>query len=332
MALVSMSDRVSDDGVPANLSWLLEPREPSVRYLALRDLTAEARESHATKEAYSKLGSEGWISQILAKRLPGGYWHNYGLLNWPKYVSTAYMVMILADLGLRADNPKLKESCELLLRVLSRTSDAGFGFGRISHFCVTGNFVRTFINAGFSHEPRVRRALDWIIDSQKDDGGWHCFPSKHGTLDCWEGLSAFAALPRQRWSRRMKRSVERGASFYLERRLHREGKKRYEPWFRFHYPVHYYYDLLVGLDVITSLGYSDDERLRFALDVLRKKRRSDGKWMLEAIHPDIAPNDPYQPGPPYEPFPPIRYGLEPVGKPSKMITLRTLRVLQRAPW
>jgi hypothetical protein len=239
------------------------------------------------------------------------------------------MVMILVDLGLRADNSQLKESCELLLSALSQTRDGGFGFGRSSHFCVTGNFARTFIKAGYSKDARVKRALEWIIDSQKEDGGWHCFPSKHGTIDCWEGLSAFAALPREKWSRKMTRSVERGASFYLERRLFREGPRRSAPWFRFHYPTHYYYDLLVGLDVITSLGYSDDARLRFALDVLRKKRRSDGRWMLDAIPPDIAPDDPYQSGPPYEPFPPIRYGLEMVGKPSKMVTLRALRVLQR---
>ena len=83
------------------------------------------------------------------------------------------------------------------------------------------------------------------------------------------------------------------------------------------------------MDVITSLDYSDDPRLKFALNVLRKKRRSDGRWILEAVPPDIAPDDPYQSGPPWEPFPPIQYRLEKIGKSSKMITLRALTILQR---
>jgi hypothetical protein len=311
------------------LGWLLEPREPAVRYQSLRDIVGESVESHAVKDAYSQIARKGWVFRILDRQLQGGYWHNYELLHWPKYVSTAYMVMILVDLGLRADNPKLKLSCDLLLRVLSQTEEGGFAFGKSSHFCVTGNFARTFIKAGYADDRRVQRALEWIVDSQKEDGGWHCFPSKHGTLDCWEGLSAFAALPREKWTRGIKNSVERGVSFYLERRLWKEGQKRYEPWFRFHYPVHYYYDLLVGLDVMTSLGCVDDVRLKPALDVLKKKRKPDGKWILDAVPPDIAPGDPYQSGPPFEPFPPIRFGLEKVGMPSKMITLRALRVLQR---
>ena len=77
--------------------------------------------------------------------------------------------------------------------------------------------------------------------------------SDSGTLDCWEGLVAYITLPRQRWTRSIKRSAERGAKFYLYRRLFEERRK-YEPWFRFHYPNHYYYDLLVGLHIITALG------------------------------------------------------------------------------
>src|SRR3989442_2880155 len=45
----------------------------------------------------------------------------------------------------------------------------------------------------------------------------------------------------------MKSAVELGAEYYLGKELHKQGGE-YPPWYRFHYPVHYYYDLLVGLD------------------------------------------------------------------------------------
>ena len=167
-----------------------------------------------------------------------------------------------------------------------------------------------------------------IVDAQKDDGGWHCFPSKRGTLDAWEGMSAFAALPKERRTRRINRSIERGAEFFLEKRLYNQGR-RYEPWLRFHYPVHFYYDALVGLDILTDLGYGDDARLAPALGILGKKRTARSRWNLDAIQPDIPPDDPYQSGPPWEPFMPIPFALEKAGRPSKMVTLRALRVLKR---
>jgi hypothetical protein len=125
----------------------------------------------------------------------------------------------------------------------------------------------------------------------------------------------------------MKDCVGKGAEFYLEKELHRQGA-RYEPWYRFHWPMHYYYDLLVGLDVLTALGYADDPRLGFAVDLLRKKQRSDGRWNLDAVQPDPSPAGVrwYAEHPNKRPTP---LAFEIPGRPSKMITLRALTVLSR---
>lgn len=85
----------------------------------------------------------------------------------------------------------------------------------------------------------------------------------------------------------------------------------------------------MGLDTLTALGYGDDRRIRLALELLRNKRRPDGSWALDAVHPDIAPGDPYQMKPPYEPQPPLAWALEWVDEPSKIITLMAPRVLKR---
>src|SRR2546425_568998 len=120
------------------------------------------------------------------------------------------------------------------------------------------------------------------------------------------------------------RSIERGAEFYLERRLFREGPTPYRPWFRLHYPVHYYYDILVGLDVLTSLGYGADPRMRPALDRLEAMRNRGGSWNMDALHPDTE--DPaYQFRGPFYPL-----GLEVPGRPSRWITTTALHVLKRA--
>jgi len=114
----------------------------------------------------------------------------------------------------------------------------------------------------------------------------------------------------------------------LERELHKEGA-RWEPWYRFHYPVHYYYDLLVGLDLMTSLGYAGDRRLAYAVSLLKSKRRPDGRWNVDANRPEesAALATFRRKNPRSQSLTP--YVLEEPGRPSKMITLKAMKVLQQ---
>ena len=44
-----------------------------------------------------------------------------------------------------------------------------------------------------------------------------------------------------------------------------------------------YYDILVGLDILTQLGFGCDRRLRPPLDILMEKRRGDGTLLESGI-------------------------------------------------
>jgi hypothetical protein len=179
----------------------------------------------------------------------------------------------------------------------------------------------------------VKSAFEWLVKNQAELGGWSCWnfgkpPYRGRTLDSWEPLSAFAVYPRQKWTRSMKIACERGAEFFLERELHKQGA-RWEPWYRFHYPIHYYYDLLVGLEFMTALGYSRDRRLGYAISLLKEKRRQDGKWIADANRPEESPSlDAFRKKhPKSNDLTP--YVIEEPGRPSKMITLTALRILAR---
>lgn len=310
------------------LNWLLEPNQPAVRYYTLLDLLDYSKDNHEVRKAYSNIPKLGWAHQILKAQKPGGFWESRKDLYRPKYTATIWRLIVLSDLGLTRKDERVRKPCEFFLNEYSRL-DGGFDspsatWSRSEH-CLTGNLARVLVRCGYSEDRRVISAFDWLVENQMKDGGWHCFYERafgRGTLDCWEGLSAFAALPRRRWTRRIKRSVERGAEFYLERQLFKQGHRRYLPWLRFHYPVHYYYDLLVGLDIITSLGYADDRRLKAALRILQRKRRPDGTWALDGIHPDLGV------GAGYRFKAPKRFALELEGRSSKWITLTALRVLK----
>src|SRR3989475_2035231 len=270
-------------------NWLLaKDADPSVRLRVLRDLLDRPGDDPEVVRAQKEIGRKGWAARILREQHPQGQWSTSGTsafeLYRPKYVATNWRLLVLSDMGLTKKHPGIAKGMDLLVRRRFLSSGE---LGRLgSEVCITGNAVRMLLRFGYTKHPHLKPATDWLVRHQKKDGGGHCFRSATGTLDCWEALAAFAALPPTSRSPEVVRSIERGAEFYLKRSLTREGPAPYRPWFRLHYPVHYYYDLLVGLDVLTSLGYGDDRRMRRALDRLEAMRNRDGSWNLEAHHPD----------------------------------------------
>jgi len=315
------------------IDWLLEENQPSVRYLALTELLGLSEKDAEVKSTKENIATIGWAKDILEKQNPSGYWIDEQSLYWPKYVSTNWMLLILSDLGLTKEEPRIEKACQIWMKRFGK-KDGGFDDAEESktgHLCITGNTARALVKFGYVDHPKVRRAFEWFVRKQSNLGGWSCWNfgkrSSGRNLDSWEPLSAFAVYPRRKWTRSMKIAVEKGAEFFLERELHKQGD-RYEPWYRFHYPVHYYYDILVGLDSLTALGYSGDKRLGYAISLLKKKRRADGRWKLDAVNPDAeSPQAKWNKDHPKQAS--VPFALEKLGKPSKMITLNALKVLSR---
>ena len=309
------------------LDWLLEEDQPAIRYLTLRELLGRPESDPDVREARRRIPTTGWAAELLAQRDPGGWWNNAENLYRPKYLATNWVMLVLADLGLTRSLAPIRASAERWMAgFAARDGGLGANSAGTPHHCAAGNQARALLQFGYADDPRVRRTLDWIVESADPKGGWSCF-GRGRNLDSWEGLSALAAYPASKRPSAMERCIERGVEFFLDRELHRQGA-RYAPWFRFHYPVHYYYDLLVGLDLVTGLGRASDPRLRFALDVLEERRRPDGRWNLDAVHPDVDGGMArwYRDHPKDRPVP---LALEAPGQPSKMITFRALRVLDR---
>ncbi|MFY9717025.1 MAG: prenyltransferase/squalene oxidase repeat-containing protein [Thermoplasmata archaeon] len=286
------------------------------------------------RSAVREIGHVGWAASLLKQQWPDGHWSTPGTtaaeMYRPKFEATFWPAIVLADLGMTRADPRIRRTAELLL---DRCRPNGNGPGqpldyrpsRGGEICVTGMLVRALIRFGYLDHADVQRSIAWIVRTQKPDGGWHCIPSRTGTLDDWKGLAALAEIPPEQRDGSVRRTIERGAEFYLGRHLMDEGGRRYPPWFRIHYPDFYYYDLLVGLRILTRLGYGSDRRLGPAVRWLRRKRRPDGTWALDAVHPDFDPA-----------LTEYRYDeilhpliLETVGQPSRWATVEALNVLAR---
>jgi hypothetical protein len=189
--------------------------------------------------------------------------------------------------------------------------------------CLTGNMAAALIRLGYEDDSHVKKALKWLVKVQNVDGGWLCpywkahVRDKHacfmGTICPMEGLGEVSENSR---TKDMKETVSRGAEFFLMHRMFKADHHNYtvinKSWLQLSYPWFAGYNILRGLDVLTKLGYSKDERLCDAAEVLLQKRQSDGSWILENASEGR-----------------MQANMEKKGQPSKWVTLIALRVLKR---
>lgn len=334
------------------VGWLLEEENPSVRYFTLRDLLDRRENDRELQAAKASIPTSKVITKIFSKQKPEGYWEAPTSPYLPKYKSSYWQIMILGLLGMDKDDERVRNACEhifqfqldeggftcytqetalkeyqWLLKKGRRLSPRNEWVSSLIFeqqlSCLTGNTVAALTRLGYENDSRVKKALKWLVKIQNPDGGWLCpywrahIRDKHG---CFHGticsLEAFSEVRNENLTEEMEETIEKAAEFLLMHRLFKADHHNYkvikELWLKLSFPWFWGYNILRGLDVLTKLGYVEDERLSDSVQLLLQKRRQDGKWILESV-----------------PTGRMQANIETVGKASKWITLIASRVLKR---
>ena len=300
---------------PAHLKWLLDS-DPAIRWQVMRDLTGEAPDAIAAER--SRVATEGWGAQLLARQSPAGNWGEprpkTGACLLP---STA--LVVLKDLGL---DPASKQARKMIDRVDKRLvfkplNNRPFLHGETEP-CINGRILG--IGAYFK-EPNDALA-NQLLGEQLEDGGWNCeaaFPnasrrsSFHTTICVLEGLLEYERAGRK--SAAVTKARKRAENYLLERRMFRSlrtGEVIDKRWLRFSFPTFWHYDVLRGLDYLRNAGIKPDSRVREAIEIVIERRHQNGRWPLNLLHPEHIPLE-------------METG---VGRASRWNTLRALRVLR----
>ena len=352
--LPSLDSKLADGAV----KWLLSHDHPGIRYWTLRDLLDRAENDSEVQLCRKSISSYGPIAGLLGEQHPSGYWGEPEDCYWPKWRATVWPLILLAEMGVPGDHPSIRSACEYYLRT-AEGQDKSWpppdypegdltGYRLLWEPCVTGNMARTLVEFGFGEDPRVRGMFDWLVRTQLPDGGWNCEPGPWGVsvhhssfMSTIEPLWAFASLQRERWPKGGKEAVAQGCEFLLMHRLYksdRDFRVINEEWTRLHFPLFYFYDILHGLRVLTSLGYGRDNRAEDALRVLVGKHLPDGTWPLEASFLGSLKSNLVKDrstgewgvvrGEKIADIPAIYASIGPTGASNPWVTLNALRVLQ----
>lgn len=319
-----------------SIEWLLDPKDPSIRFHALIDLLDRGIDDKDVVATRERIRSYGPVKRVMAAQSREGYWAPKETCYRPKWTAAAWPLALLGEMGAPVDD-RIEGECERFFDL--HQVDTG-AFSCVSKLergkrwdepCLTGNMIRTLIKLGYGEDRRLKEAIDWLPEHQLEDGGWNCdYPQrkvKHSSfMSTIEPLWAYSEIPRRKWTRSMKRSIEKGAEFLLMHRVYKSDNHHWKETYPFftalHFPMYYFYDALHGLRVLTKLGYSDDERIRDATHLLLSKRSPNGTWNLEG--------DWFREGDFFYPTGKGRkdpVSIEQIGRPSKWITLNCYRVL-----
>jgi hypothetical protein len=330
--------------------WLLEPENPGVRYLALRDIV-DASEGEV-KAAREKAHREGPIATILDNMNPEGYWVTPDNVYANKCRGTVWSIISLAELGASIDEDKrVGFACTYLIdhsllksgQFSPRMKPSNMGL------CLQGNMLLSLMDLGYK-DSRLDTAYEWtarmvtgegVPQKVNSDGlapsdnvsgpfrylkyigpRFACPINKN--MPCgWAGVKvmmAFSRLPVERRSDLIKKAIKVGVDFFLNNNPsvagfpgHRTGvpDKR---WWQFRFPSFWEADILQIAEAFTALGYGNDPRLYNTLDLIVSKQNEDGRWLLEYVD--------------YTHKMWVKYGTR--GKPNKWVTLRAMRVLKQA--
>ncbi len=334
---MSWQDQLSSDA----LHWLLEADMPGVRYLTLRDLLDYSPDDQELRAALWAAHTEGPIATILAQMNETGYWVEPGPGYLPKYRSTVWSIIMLAQLGASAAvDERITRACAYVLdhglTVSGQFTASGAPSGTAD--CMQGNLCAALIDLGYD-DSRLETAFEWMARSVTGEGvapvgdrqaeiryyAGKCGPvfacGSNNKLPCaWGVVKVMLALSKWPVERRtpvIERAIQQGVNFLFSSDPATAGyptgysDKPSGNWWKFGFPVFYVTDLLQNVEALVGLGCGDDPRLTNALTVIREKQDTQGRWILEYDYSGKTWID---------------WGVK--KQPNKWVTYRALRVLR----
>ncbi len=316
-------------------AWLLENDNPSVRFWALQDLEGKKPTDREVLTAQKMLMGSPPVKAILASQKPGGWWEEEKDIYLPKYTATTHSLFILAEMGV-IRTEAIERAVEHLFRfqrdsghflINLPATEKGKASAIKDGCCFDGNILSYLVRFGYLNDPRTQRLLDFIIDYHDGEAaGWKCrsYPidaSRVFPKNCYMGatkvLRALSLIPSKTMNKELRKVVDREVENVLENCVYRYlrnangSRKDKAGWKKFGFPLFYQADALEVLDTLARLGVRDD-RMRPAIDLVLETRQSDGRWLLENTYNGKMWAD-----------------IEAKEKPSKWVTLRALRTLNR---
>lgn len=267
---------------PQLASWLLAAHTPSIRYLALRRLLGRPKLDPEVQAAWQEMHQAGPIPDILAGQTRAGNWAGERSYYTPKYVSTHWSMLLLAELAADGSDPHLQRGAAYMLAETREELERALECELHGMSCFWGNLLRYAVHSGCAGDTRLQSLLVYLARDAAN--GWSC-PINDNLPCAWgaaRALFGLAALPARYRSPLVEKAIAGGLAFLLEGGSLVTGgypaRRVHSLWRRLNFPLFYQADVLFILRVLGELGELDHPQVRPALEWLAGRRQPNGHW------------------------------------------------------
>jgi hypothetical protein len=268
------------------VDWLLEASTPSIRYRTITDLLGARPESSRVRSARRAMLTAGPVPAILKRQSRNGSWKGERGYYTPKYVSTHWSLLLLAELDVGPADQRFRMGTEFMISATRHELEKHLDSKITDWSCFWGNLLRYAFPASSGDDPQLEQlVLQVCRDLQR---GPCCCRANDGRPCAWGVLRALwglAVIPEDGRTDEVESALGEGVAFLLDT-FHLEQadyptrkRGRVSPlWLRLNFPLFYQADLLFALRVFGELGIIDHPGAGPALDWLEQRREKDGRW------------------------------------------------------
>jgi hypothetical protein len=197
--------------IKKNIDWLLANGSAPVRYLTHKHLLATTNTSKALRALWREVEASPSVQEIFGKQEENGSWHAGG--SWapspsyalkggidpytPKYVTTAWILPLLGEMGYSASDKRIRKACRFIVSngyfldpLFSKPIEDIRRTTIDLSPCRFAQYLIALGSVGFVDDVKAQKGYEVLLCMQCDDGGW-VFP-KHAEQMGWTRSCLFS--------------------------------------------------------------------------------------------------------------------------------------------
>lgn len=282
------------------LDWLLDS-DPALRWQVERDLAGAPPEVWEATRA--RVATEGFGARLLALQGDDGQWEGgayfpKGFFGSPEqeqpgqpWTATTWSLNSLREWGMPA-SAMGDSAAKLAANSTWEYDDLPYWGGEVD-VCINAFTLGNGAWLGVD----MTTLAQWFVDHRQEEGGWNCRveegddtvrSSAHSTLNAVRGLLDYE---RRTGDTSVREARKTGEEYLLKRIVHKvtTGEEVVEGVRAAAYPFRHHHNVLRATDHFRRAALHDgtapDPRLEEAVEILRRKRQPDGRFLQDTRYP-----------------------------------------------
>ena len=253
------------------------------------------------------------VQKILKKQQPNGSWKSasknqlkYPAINYSLIETWKNFRILVEKYRLTKENPVVRNASEFIFSCQTEVGDfRGFLANQFAMY-YTGALTSLLNQAGYEKDPRIEKAMRWLLSTRQDDGGWlanYLMSLKLSKTEVNKLTSQNTSVITERdttrpsshnWTGMVIRAFASHSQYKNHPGAHQAGKllkeaffskdKNYTSyqdagyWVNFEYP-YWWNNLVSAMDSLSNLGFlGSDPDIKKALDWFYDHQNQSGLW------------------------------------------------------